>query len=314
MTGSAGAAWPGLSYAALEAMIVGLHDADPEAVRARFRKLRLRPFPDDIRSTRGVRVAYDLPRVIAILAVFELNALYVPQGHAVSLVESTWPEWCRAAIAAAADVGHMPRPHEMPRWSSATVTVLPDAFGSEVRAVAAYSTESDARLSTSPGPVIKTDVTRLIAAIRASATDANGAALATAFVGLERSHGWTHKSFPTRLELAEIARGRGFLEEGPYLPRARALLDAKLDDDGQVVATQRARLQAMLDYVDAPVPVDAWKANVGTAEGEPRLGHLLQAWSAGIGLKPRKPQPDTISCAAGDKARTRAAALLDAIR
>lgn len=45
---------------------------------------------------------YDLSRTLAILAVFEVDALHVPQGQA-AIVEATWPEWCRASIAAPAD-------------------------------------------------------------------------------------------------------------------------------------------------------------------------------------------------------------------
>jgi hypothetical protein len=297
-------AWGGLTYTALERMIVDLHGAQADSVRARFRKLRLRPFPDDIRGGQGSRVPYDLPRIIALLAVFELNALYIPQGHAGYLVEATWPEWCRASIVAASELGLMARPHTMPRWSSSTITVLP---------VSAHATIPDPRLSSDAGPAVTVNMTRLVLAIFRVAKAPFSDAVAAAFEQLELSHGWTRKAFPSRQELADMTRGRGFLEDGPYVARATMLLDAELDEKGQATLAQRPRLQAMLDYLDDPVPVDAWKAVVGTDHGAPRLGHLLHSWAVSIGLTPRKPLPATVQLAASGNPAERARALIAAI-
>ena len=311
--GSDQASWRGLSYTALEALIIDLHSAQPQAVRARFRKLRLRPFPDDIRSGQGHRVEYDLSRTLAILAVFEVNALHVPQGQAAAIVEATWPEWCRASIAAACGLGLMTRPRDMPPWSAATVTVLPDAFSDAPTTVAAYAAAFDARLSEGGAPVIAVEVTRLVSALHSAVPAGDADALTCSFEDLERSHGWTRKTFPSRSELAQVARGRGFLEKGPYEDRARTLLDATLDRDGHVLPQHRGRLQAIADYLDEPAPVDAWKSVVGTDGGSARLGHLLQAWAVQIGLKPRKRFPETVLATAGDDPDVRARALLEAI-
>jgi hypothetical protein len=307
------ASWRGLSYTALESLIIGLHSAQPQAVRARFRKLRLRPFPDDIRSGQGNRVDYDLSRTLAIIAVFEVNALHVPQGQAAAIVEATWPEWCRASIAAACGLGLITSPQDMPAWSAATVTMLPDAFMDAPTAVAAHASRSDVRLSEGGAPAIAVEVTRLVSALHSAVPEGDADALTCAFEDLERSHGWTRKTFPSRSELAQVARGRGFLEKGPYEDRARALLDATLDGGGHVLLQHRGRLQAIADYLDEPAPVDAWKSVVGTDGGSARLGHLLQAWAVQIGLKPRKQFPEAVLATAGDEPDVRARTLLDAI-
>lgn len=304
--------WRGLSYTALERLIVDLHRAQPEAIRARFRKLRLRPFPDDIRSGRGARVAYDLSRIIAILAVFELNSLHVPQGHAAAIVEATWPEWCRACIAAACEQDLMARPRDMPRRSVATVTILPDAFATEPAAVAARATEPAPQTVAASGARICVDVSRLVSAL-AGVVPARQGELAAAFAELELSHGWTRRTFPTQSELAEVARGRGFLEEGPYVQRALALLDAELDYQGIVVEQQRARMQAFLEYIEDPAPIDAWKVVTGIDAGSPRLGHLLLAWAIGIGLSPGKRMPETVVALDAEEASERARAFLTLI-
>lgn len=307
------ARWRGLSYTALEKLIIDLHAAQPQAVRARFRKLRLRPFPDDIRSGQGNRVGYDLSRTLAILAVFEVNALHVPQGQAAAIVEATWPEWCRASIAAACELGLMTRPRDMPAWSAPTVTILPDAFADAPTAVAAHASGPDARLGEGGAPAITVDMARLMSELHAAAPSSDAEALTRAFEDLERSHGWTRKTFPSRSELAQVARGRGFLEEGPYQERAGTLLDAALDGDGHVLPQHRGRLQAIADYLDEPAPVDAWKAVVGTDGGSARLGHLLQAWGVQIGLTPRKRFPETVLATAGANPDLQARALLKAI-
>lgn len=307
------APWRGLSYTALEKLIVDLHAAQPEAVRARFRKLRLRPFPDDIRSGQGNRVVYDLSRTLAILAVFEVNALHVPQGQAAAIVEATWPEWCRASITAACELGLMTRPRDMPAWSVPTVTILPDTFADASKAVAAHASGPDARLSEGGAPAITAQLARLVSALHAAARLDDAEALTRAFEGLERSHGWTRKVFPSRFELAQVALGRGFLEEGPYQERAKMLLDAALDGGGHVRPQHRGRLQAIADYLDEPAPVDAWKAVVGTDGGAARLGHLLQAWAVQIGLKPRKGYPETVIGTAGADPDLQARALLEAL-
>ena len=146
----------------------------------------------------------------------------------------------------------------MSAWSVATITIFPDAFADAPAAIAAHASSPDARLGKGDAPAITVEVARLVSALRAAVPSNAADAAASAFEMLERSHGWTRQTFPSRTDLVEVSRGRGFLEEGPYLGRALMLLDAPLDNDGKVLAQQQGRLQAIADYLDEPAPVDAW--------------------------------------------------------
>ncbi|MGP7795641.1 hypothetical protein [Sphingomonas sp. CLY1604] len=288
MTGSMGAEALALTYGELERTIADLNGTDPEAIRVRFRKLRLRPFPSDIRTGTGVRVRYDLARTIALATVFELNSLWLPQGSAVSIVERAWPEICRAAVCAASDLGVANRPPAAPSTAGAVVTFMPDGFasGAVAEVVAAWAGSS----STPSASGIRVDMTRPVSAVLATADAGDPVA---AFADLEARFGWTrpHDVAPPGGKLGD------FLEDGPYLERADALLGAAGALEAATDGPSRVRIQALVDYLAEPAPIDAWKASIGRHADEPRLGHLLMSFARLHGLD--APGYETVEAAVG---------------
>ena len=302
----------GLSYGALESLLAALHECTVDQIRIRFRKLRMRPFPDEIRSGTGRRIVYDLPRTLAIAAVFELNRMLVPQGQAIAIVERTWPEWCRAAIAAAVDSDILCRPRAMAADDGSELTLQPDAFAAGEPVWVSTSTATEPLAA---GPCISIDLGRIVAALASPQRDAmSHDDLAVAFTSLEKSFGWTRPEIPSRADVAKMTRGRDFLDRGPYLERAEALLEAPDTAFDAQHPTACRRLQAIFDYLENPVPIDAWKAEIGTEPGAPRLKHLLHAYAIEKGLVPRKAMPETLLNSAQIDARERAFALVKGAR
>lgn len=259
-----------LSYGTLERTIADINATDPEAIRIRFRKLRLRPFPRDIRTGTGIRVRYDLSRSIALATVFELNSLWLPQGSAVSMVERAWPEICRAAICAASDLGLMRLPPAAPSSAGAIVTFMPDGFASSATAeIVAARVGGRTDLG---GSGLRLDMGRQISAL-VSAVDMDDPG--AAFADLDARFGWT-RSEDT---VVPSDPAGDFLADGPYFDRAEALLGLARDADAVAEAARSDRMQALVDYLADPAPVDAWKANLGTSPDKPRLGHLLLAFA-----------------------------------
>ena len=298
----------GLSYGALETLLAALHECTTDQIRIRFRKLRMRPFPDEIRSGTGKRIVYDLPRTLAIAAVFELNRMLVPQGQAVAIVEQTWPEWCRAAIAAAIEVDLLERPRAMPADAGRVLRLQPDAFatGEPVWASTTPSPETHPA-----GPCMSIDLRRIVGAIASPQRDARYQDdLIVAFNSLEQTFGWTRPEIPTRADVAKMTKGRDFLDRGPYLDRAETLLEApdRWFDPQHPEAGRR--LQAVFEYLEDPVPIDAWKAEIGTEPNAPRLKHLLHAYAIERGLVPRKKLPHTLLNSSTIDTRERALALV----
>lgn len=286
----------GLSYGELESVLAALHECTPEQIRVRFRKLRMRPFPDEIRSGTGRRIVYDLPRTLAIGAVFELNRLLVPQGQAAAIVERTWPEWCRAAIATAIGFEMIERPRAMAADAGQVLTLWPDAFASGEPVWAAMTNDAE---DPAAGPFISVDLRRIVGALLAPhAKDMTRKDLAGAFTSLEASFGWTRPEIPSRGEVAKMTRGRNFLDRGPYLDRVEALLGAPATSFDENHPATRRRMQAIFDYLEDPVPIDAWKAEIGTEPSAPRLKHLVHAYAVENGLVPKKRLPDTLLNAA----------------
>lgn len=296
--------WAGLTYGATERLLAELHETTPESIRSRFRKLRLKPFPDEIRSGTGKRVAYDLPRILALSAVFDLNRLYVPQGRAVELVETCWPEWCRAFLAAAAASSLLTGKINFPIGASPSIRMLPDAYddggsGPELMGIGPFPVPGD--VAAMP-PFIEVDTTRTVGML-ATTVSAKGA-LAAAFADLERAFGWTAPATPHRASVAEMSRGRGFLDEGPYFARARILLgDPSRFPDPVRMPLAFARMQALIDYIEDPAPIDRWKSDIGDDEDRPRLGHLLSFWAESKGLKVRRSYPEIAQALAGRDVR-----------
>lgn len=251
--------WPGLSYGVTERLLVELQETGPESIRTRFRKLRLRPFPDDIRSGTGIRIAYGLSRILALAAVFDLNRLYVPQGQAVAMVEEAWPEWSRV--------------------------FLPDAYrdasGLELF-VSNLATDNDVKRTP---PIIAVDAGRIVDGI-VRVTKARPGALDIAFQAVERAFGWTPPSTPHRAAVAGMSRGRGFLDKRPDFERAEALLLAPEEwVDAATRSLAHVRLNALLRYVADPAPIDRWKGEIGIKEDRPRLKHLIAFWADENGMR-----------------------------
>lgn len=294
-----------VGYGTLSRMLAGLMASDEDAITSRFRKLRLRSFPDDFGDGTGNRVAYDLPRVLAFASVFGLNGLFIPQGHAVELVSRSWPELCRAAIAAAIGAGLVPAPRAMPSDAGQVAKILPLAFRDEP-VVAATNRPGKIDLAS---PSISIDQSRVVSRL-VEVAEAAGCSrqLGGAFAELERLFGWSPP-----VEIARLERTGSFLSEGPYVARAQALLEAPKEDFDEARPDRRMRLQWLLDYLERPAPVDAWIAEGGTAENEARLKHLIHFWARDMGLKPRKEWLSTVGIKVGSDLRTRALELLSRV-
>lgn len=300
--------WPDLRYGNLEDLLVELSGGDKRSVAGRFRNLRQMPFPDAIRTGTGNRVEYDLPRVLALSAVFEVNALLVPQAHAVAVVQGVWPELVRGFIAAAVGMGILQKPGSMPSGLSATVSILPDGFSSAVppTMTASNIAGGPARIEAQEAADLRVDCAGLMARLAPAIERSSGRpGAARAFGDLDRTFGWSVGSVPHRAAAAELVAGSSFLDRGPYLERADAFLRIcealpdRDDDDVPVRRRDRQAAQNLLDYLCRPSPIDAWKAEIGTDEGRPRLKHLLTAVGVAAGLKPIVLFPSTLHSTAG---------------
>lgn len=313
--------WPRMRYGDLEDVLVELTGGDHRSVVGRFKKLRLMPFPDAIRLGTGNRVEYDLPRVMALCTAFELNALLVPQSNAVGIVQSVWPEIVRGILAGAVERGILPRPASMPAGLSAVVAILPDGFasGSQAQATAA-NLPSQTRHDGEPGMVaeLRLDCGRLVELVapRLESSSGDAAGASAAFGDLDLSFGWGAGQVPHRASVRDLFSGSSFLDRGPYLERAAAFLKiaGKLPevDDGSPQSSTRARkaAQNLLDYLGRPSPIDAWKGEIGTRDGRPRLKHYLAAVGDRAGLAPPMQLPATILGTTGASPSARATALV----
>lgn len=313
----AASAWPSMRYGDLEELLVELTGGDKRSVLGRFRNLRQLPFPDAIKIGTGNHVEYDLPRVLAFCAAYEINALLVPQSHAVTLVRDTWPELVRGLIAGAVELGIAERPKEMPKDISPVVSLLPDGFGPQDGSA---NTAANLPLTgEQPGAVaeLRIDCAALMAIVAPQlnrAADADGSV--RAFRDLDRSFGWSRGSVPRRASVADMFAGSSFLDRGPYLERAAAFLRiaATLPTKPDERPTRRRSVQAaqnLLDYLARPVPIDEWKGEIGTEEGRPRLKHFLAAVGSAVSLQPPIRWPETILASTGGSPSGKAAALID---
>ncbi|HEX4694445.1 hypothetical protein [Sphingomonas sp.] len=318
-----GTTWPDLRYGDLENLLVELSGGDKRSVLGRFRNLRQMPFPDAIRTGMGNRVGYNLPRVLALCSVFELNALFIPQSHAVAIVQDIWPELVRGFISAAVELGLAVRPEQMPHGLSATVSIIPDGFASagQPSATASLLTMEAIVEPDEEATAIRLDCAGLMAlmapTITAASRDPDEAA--HAFAELNRNFGWSQRAIPQRASVAELLGGSNFLDQGPYLGRADAFLRlaASLikarDDEAQPRRRSRTAAQRLLDYLGRPAPIDEWKGEIGTEEGRPRVKHQLAAIGELAGLNVTTKWPDVILTASAspleDASQTIASAL-----
>jgi hypothetical protein len=111
-----------------------------------------------------------------------------------------------------------------------------------------------------------------------------------------------------------MSQGRGFLDEGPYPDRAKALLNAPVATINKKVGEMaRARLQMLVDYLMQPAPIDEWKAEIGDAEDRPRLRHLIAFWAASNGYKVKDVYPETLQALRGRDVREVALEYIEAV-
>ncbi len=276
-----------LPYGDLERLIAGLVGAEPAKVRSRYRKLRLRPFPDDIQSGTGVRVQYGLRRVVAIATVFQLNNLYLAQGHAAAIVEAAWPELCRALLVAAYSSELLPLPDDIPASAGSILEIGCAAVsaGDVPRIDAAAVREIDVnRLAIRPSVMLNLE--QLLSALLGWAKrrgDPAREALISDLRLLEADYGWSQRRLQNG-NFSDQPRAASFLEDGPFLTRALILLEAPPEMfDAQTNPAARLRLQSLYNYLEAPAPIDAAKAAIGLSE-DMRLTRLLHFHARDMGL------------------------------
>lgn len=292
-----------MRYGDLEQMLVEQTGGDQRSVLGRFRNLRQMPFPDAIRTGTGNKVEYDLPRVIALCVAFELGAMMIPQSQAVAIVRDTWPEIIRGFIAAAVELGLMARPGGMPADATALVKILPDGFAPSggPAATASGRSEWDGG-DQGTGASVHIDCEASLSSIRDHVEEGSRDSKDTtrAFADLDRTFGWSKGVVPHRASARDLFDGTSFLDRGPYLERATAFLRIAVPLPGEktplVQRRRRSRRSAqnLLDYLGRPSPIDAWKGEIGTEDGRPRLKHLLAAVGEAVGLDPVEQWPATI--------------------
>lgn len=267
-----------LKYGAVEALLGELVGGRDNAIVTRFRKLRPKFAGDGILSETGSNVRYDLTRTLGICATFGLNSLGIPQGHAVDLVVANWPEIARACLIAW-KVATGDDSFDDGTWSP-VIRLYVDALNDAPR-IGSWASLHPMPV---PGrPHVTLDCIPIIDAIRdAAASTGQADRLASAFADIDRTFGWDalKETDPTRLPARPES---GFFGTGPYFDRARVLVSV-IHGTG-LRLRERQHLQAILDYLESPPPIDAWKQFIGTEPGEPRLYHLLSAWGLELGLK-----------------------------
>lgn len=289
-----------LGYGPLESTIAALCDAPLTAVRVRFRKFRLRDFPDHIQIGSGSRVRYDLPRALAMCAAFSISNGIVSLTIADELVAVSWPEWCRALIAAAVERGLLPRPEFMPRDAGPVVTLVPTGFGADGD-TPAMAASSAIETPTLPPVLCLLSVDARVILDAIVSAPAIGE-VEDALRQLEQTFGWFRPLVPMRGNIEDMPSRRGFLDDGPYFARANALLDLSEGPPAKEGTVRLWRLRLLIDYLQRPAPVDAWKAQIGDAEELPRLHNLLAVCAREAGVKLRDDDPHILVGVAGPEA------------
>ncbi|MGY4395366.1 hypothetical protein ACVWZA_000527 [Sphingomonas sp. UYAg733] len=325
--GEVASTWPRARYGDVEDLLVELTEGDPRSVAGRFKKLRLLSFPDAVKLGTGNRVEYDLPRVLALCTAFEVNALLVPQSNAVSIVQSVWPEIVRGMIAGAAELGVLPRPKHMPAGISAVVAILPDGFASEGQLQATAANVPIETLRNGGSGLVaelRLNCARLVELVvpRLQRSRDGAAGASVAFGDLDLGFGWDAGRIPHRASVSDLFSGTSFLDRGPYLERAAAFLkiakalpriNEQAPEDAeasQIRPRSRQAAQNLLDYLGRPSPIDAWKGEIGTTDGRPRLKHYLAAVGDAVGLTPPTQWPGTMLGTTGASPSARAKALV----
>lgn len=286
-----------IPYGELERLIANSLGTTPALVRSRFRKLRNRPFPDDIRSGTGVKVQYNLRRAIALATTFQLNNLYIPQGHAVGMVEAVWPELCRAFIFAANQIGLLSRLEGVPTGAGRFVEIGCAAVSAGEALSLDAATVSDidvGRLSIRPA--IALDAGSFLEALASWAAERGPLArdaLIGELVALERDYGWCRPRAASA-DFLVVATNTSFLEDGPYLDRANILLEATpVMFDAKAKPAARLRLQSIYDYLVCPAPVDAIKSDMRLSKDGAPLSRYLHFYARDMGLDTHGTLPES---------------------
>lgn len=267
-----------LKYGAVEALLVELTGGTGNAIVTRFRKLRPKFAADGLLSETGNNVSYDLTRILAICATYELNSLAIPQGSAVGIVVANWPEVARACLTAWHAASNQGLAGNEKR--SSVVRIHIDALNESPEDGSWASLEPDA---VPDSPHVALDCRPVVDAVIAAAErSGQSARLAQAFVEVESTFGWEalDEGDPERLPRRKES---DFFGTGPYFDRARILL--AVEPGKQLHRRRAAHLQAVLDYLEMPAPIDSWKRFIGTDPGRPRLVHMLAAWGVSLELK-----------------------------
>jgi hypothetical protein len=285
-----------LRFSAMVDFLAVTTDGSQKSIESRFRKLRPKLAADNLLTTPGIRVEYDLTRILAIGSIYSLNALGLAQGHAVDIVVGNWPEIARGCIAAwRRQVVALATDDE----SHSHVCIYVDAFdeGRDGRDTALASWATNDASDPVGLPHVLLDCNSLITALsRFAEAGDQDIALGSAFeeLGVDFS--------PPAAVPQEIAgkTGSAFFSTGPFFGRARAILES---EPGRKLSRRKgARLQAFLRYLEAPPSIDAWKAIIGRDASAPRLHQMLGAWGVRLGLQSSVINGETLVDAAFDKA------------
>lgn len=136
--------------------------------------------------------------------------------------------------------------------------------------------------------------------------------MAQAFNDLNRTFGWLHGPIPQRATVLSMTSGASFLDEGPYFDRVRAMFSLITHEGSErhrVWAVAQA--ERLLNYIENPAPIDAWKADIGTEATRPRLRHIITAWALRNGLETQVNYPETMMAAVDGEAAPQALTMIE---
>lgn len=285
-----------LRYSAMVEFLAATTDGTQKSIESRFRKLRPKFAPDNLLTSPGIRVEYDLTRVLAIGAIYALNALGLAQGHAVDIVVANWPE---IALGYAAAWREHSKQLGTDDDTPSLVSIYVDAFdeGRDGRDTALASWASNTESDPIDLSHVLLDCGPLVSALSCIADKANQqSTLRAAFEELGADF-----SAPVAIP-REISgkSGSAFFSTGPYFDRARTVLAS---EPGRKLSRRKvARLQTYLQYLEVPPSIDAWKAIIGREAGGPRLHQMLAAWGVRLGLQSSVVAGEAMVDAAFDRA------------
>lgn len=266
-----------IKYGLLEHLLQDIVGGRQSAIVSRFRKLRPKLAADGLLTETGNHVAYDLKRILAISAIFQLNALAIPQGHAVDIIVNNWVEVAQACLGAQAVATHDYSGSLPP---AATLSIYIDALNGGPGVESWASFQSTGLVGASYIAFDCHRIVQLLTRIGERLPDGSRR-LGAAFDEMRRDFAPVAKETSDDDPVSRPVE-RSLFSDGPYFDRARSLLSAEPSTDRHSLTT--CRLQTYLNYLENPAPIDSWKAHIGTKAGEPRLGHFVSAWGVEIGL------------------------------